>query len=374
MYTSKFIVFTILLIHYCAENAASCDDLHWNCTKSHKRDPIDTISRNLRQKRFANNEDSANEMTIVDELQFQSDSIQHRLKHKKHRLQPREYSNSSLNDINDDDDFRFLVTGGYRPEKNLLVKYVVSIRSHKERKYFGDNHFCGGAIISTRSILTAAHCLFINGAKLRPSRVKIVAGTPRRLVKTGNTQELNVDKVRPHPKYSPSTLANDIGILRLKESIRLDDTFATIIPIVDRDPTAGLLCTVVGWGTVIQYGPTPDEAVNGDVTINTNAWCSKIAGFKKGMVCASNANDFEVDSCQGDSGGPLMCDGKVVGIVSFGTGCGEPDSAGVYTDVYRYREWIARNTANKRSQTNASPYRLHLIALTMMCSLHIPMI
>ncbi|XP_034105882.1 putative trypsin-6 [Drosophila albomicans] len=350
MYTSKFIVFTILLIHYCAENAASCDDLHWNCTKSHKRDPMDTVSRNLRQKRLANNEDSANEMTTVDELQFQSDFIQHRLKHKKQRLQPREYSNPSLSDINDDDDFRFLVTGGYRPENNLLVKYVVSIRYNKERKYFGDNHFCGGAIISSKTILTAAHCLFNKyGVKLRSNRLKIVAGTPSRLVKTENTQELNVNKVRAHPKYSYPKYPNDIGILRLKESIRLDDTFATIIPIVDRDPKAGLLCTVVGWGTVIQYGPTPDEAVNGDVTINTNARCSKIAGFRKGMVCASNANDYEVDSCQGDSGGPLMCEGKVVGIVSFGTGCGEPDSAGVYTDVYHYREWIARNTANKRS-------------------------
>ncbi|KAH8309994.1 hypothetical protein KR044_011634, partial [Drosophila immigrans] len=338
MCASKFIVFSILLTHYRVELAAPCDDdAPWNCTKEQSNG-----YRSFNARRLPINENSANEMTVADELQFQSDSIQYQLNHRK-RSRTAESSNLTSSDANNgDDDFQFLVTGGYRPEQNLLVKFVVSIRTNKERKYFGDNHFCGGAIISAKSILTAAHCLFIK--YLRPNRVKVIAGTPRRLVKTGKTQELIVDKVRPHPKYSPSLLLNDLGVLRLRDPIREDD-FAAIIPLADRDATAGLLCTVVGWGTVIQYGPTPDEAVNGDVSINSRAWCSRIQGFRKGMLCANNANDYEVDSCQGDSGGPLMCGGKVVGIVSFGMGCGEPDSAGVYTDVYHYRDWIGRNDA-----------------------------
>ncbi|XP_017072257.1 uncharacterized protein LOC108108663 isoform X2 [Drosophila eugracilis] len=47
----------------------------------------------------------------------------------------------------------------FEKEKTLrLAKYVVSIRSRSVHKYFGDNHFCAGVIISETFILTAAHC------------------------------------------------------------------------------------------------------------------------------------------------------------------------------------------------------------------------
>uniref|UniRef100_A0A8C3QIV4 Peptidase S1 domain-containing protein n=1 Tax=Cyanoderma ruficeps TaxID=181631 RepID=A0A8C3QIV4_9PASS len=60
------------------------------------------------------------------------------------------------------------------------------------------------------------------------------------------------------------------------------------------------------------------------------------------MLCAGLPQGG-VDTCQGDSGGPLLYSGEhwqVVGIVSWGQGCGTPSTPGVYTSVRAYLDWI----------------------------------
>jgi len=70
----------------------------------------------------------------------------------------------------------------------------------------------------------------------------------------------------------------------------------------------------------------------------------RIRGFGKGMLCAGDSLNFMIDACEGDSGGPLIHDDTLIGVVSFGAGCGVPFYPGVYTDVWYYKDWILRNS------------------------------
>lgn len=57
------------------------------------------------------------------------------------------------------------------------------------------------------------------------------------------------------------------------------------------------------------------------------------------MFCAGY-EDGKRDACTGDSGGPLLLDGKLFGVISWGTKCAEKMKPGVYTLVPSVKQWI----------------------------------
>jgi len=90
-----------------------------------------------------------------------------------------------------------------------------------------------------------------------------------------------------------------------------------------------------------------------DVTVTTNELCNNVYGSINDLhICAMDPGK---DSCQGDSGGPLVVKENdrwtLIGVVSFGYGCAQPDVPGVYARVTQRFDWIKENTAGTYTST-----------------------
>ncbi|KAM8972786.1 coagulation factor XII [Pelodytes ibericus] len=215
------------------------------------------------------------------------------------------------------------------------------------------SHFCGGALLSSCWILTAAHCLE-HGPDL--NEITVVLGQSLFNTTDKRTSTFRVQKYILHAKFDQETFQHDIALVRLQSTADICAEFTQFVQPVCLPQNLKVAktakqCAVVGWGH--QYYEADDYALflqEAYIQIFSDAQCRSpiVHGTKilTGMMCAG-VMAGGVDACQGDSGGPLVCelDGSVElhGIVSWGTGCGEENKPGVYTDVSNYINWILSN-------------------------------
>lgn len=94
-------------------------------------------------------------------------------------------------------------------------------------------------------------------------------------------------------------------------------------------------------------GITPTQLYKVTIPLVNQAQCaSAYSGYNTlttNMLCAGRLGIGGIDACQGDTGGPLMYSNILIGLSSWGRGCGEPQYPGVYTKVSMYRNWIESN-------------------------------
>jgi len=185
---------------------------------------------------------------------------------------------------------------------------------------------CGGTLIGPDIVLGAAHCGGYVGSK-------VTIGTTR----------VEVIQQSRHPNYNSNTEENDFYLYRLKSSV--STTGATVTLNTDgATPSAGQPLTTLGKGHTSEGGSS--SSVLRDVVVPTvsNDGCRSAYGsrYKSNvMLCAGEASK---DSCQGDSGGPLVIrqgmNHILAGVVSWGDGCGRPESPGIYARVSAVIPWI----------------------------------
>nr|XP_025970179.1 transmembrane protease serine 5 isoform X4 [Dromaius novaehollandiae] len=162
-----------------------------------------------------------------------------------------------------------------------------------------------------------------------------------------------VEKIIYHSLYDDKSLDYDIALMKLKVPLNFSDAVGAVcLPPSRQDLLHGTRCWVSGWGYTspdqAQVTETLKEALVPLIgTRRCNSSCMYGGELSARMLCAGYPHG-QVDACQGDSGGPLVCqDGstwRLVGIVSWGQGCGEPNHPGVYTNVAQLLPWIYQVT------------------------------
>ena len=226
-------------------------------------------------------------------------------------------------------------------------------------------------MISKCCILTAAHCFKGQSANdefntTRITSLKICLGRacgncnhgyydPKNRRNTKEAQCFKAHRIKIHPGYNETTFENDIAIVQLRpgKCIKCVASSASpvCLPVAIRDGPylqPGSKAWVSGWGEIreerglsycLRKGRT--KIVDQDRCRAQHARHSYIVS--KDQMCALDENG----PCTGDSGGPLIVKNQqyenrfvLVGLVSWGIGCGSNETYGVYSNVSHFVDWI----------------------------------
>ncbi|CAG5885883.1 trypsin-3-like [Menidia menidia] len=222
------------------------------------------------------------------------------------------------------------VVGGYECSRHS-APYQVSLNA--------GYHFCGGSLISSQWVLSAAHCY--------KSRIQVRLGEHNIAVNEGTEQWIDAVKMIRHPHYNSQNLDNDIMLIKLSRPAALN-SYVQTVALPSRCPVADENCMVSGWGNTSSNGsnfPNNLQCLKQpiiDDRICRNAYPHL---FTENMVCSGFMHGG-ASSCQGDSGGPLVCSGQLQGVVSWGYDCAMVGHPSVYARVCRYTSWISSTMSN----------------------------
>ncbi|KAM3915980.1 serine protease 53 [Leptodactylus fuscus] len=240
-----------------------------------------------------------------------------------------------------------------------------------------DRRACGGALISTNWVITAAQCFVGHDSSDSPLdwSVTIASGTQA-------MRQMAVQKISIHGSYITPEQGNNVALVQLSMPAQLGPyTEPICVPQSSHNIPYSSSC----WFSGNDGHPSDDEmqpsrGVKMDLIGPNQCNCiyshpnsdNPRVSILPGMICATR-KEATGGQCLIDFGGPLACKENktwfLIGVRSFGRGC-DPSLPEVFTDITQYETWIYRETrdASFRSQLNTQPAELD----TDRCSFNSP--
>ncbi|MEU1851015.1 serine protease [Streptomyces sp. NPDC019990] len=242
-----------------------------------------------------------------------------------------------------------VVIGGF-PVEASESPWTVALASRDRFGGTRGGQFCGGVAVGRTTVLTAAHCLseeVLDEPLQRVHDLKVIAGRTN-LLSDGDGQEIAVRGAWVNPAYDGDSNVGDFAVLILADPLPAGSVLGMA---AGGDPAyaVGGVATVYGWGDTSGAGDYPHSLRAAHVRVLPDALCAEAypggadGGYDaRSMLCAGKPEGGR-DACQGDSGGPLVAQGRLIGLVSWGIGCGRAGKPGVYvrvSDLMRTLGWV----------------------------------
>lgn len=204
---------------------------------------------------------------------------------------------------------------------------------------------CGASYIGKNFFLTAAHCM--KGREAIKTLVRMGSKNIRSMPET-----IRVKRVYIHRNFNPVNLKNDIAIVETDRppSVKYKPIRLPCNHLINYCYNIGSVVKVIGFGKDREKLTQQHLEKMKEVDLKIKALFE--TGYHNGIIGKEVflAGDVEKgmvkDACTGDSGGPCIKKIKdswiLVGIVSWGSGCGKEKFPGVYTRVLHYNNWIRK--------------------------------